>query len=158
MLTRLEFKFPFELFFLFVFLLFQAANSEHPFKVIKNPLHVCELLGEFQSETISERVINSKINQDPFKTIEISVPEISQITGTLMPDTNPEIIKNSLLYDFTEVVRCEDCDSVLDQNLSYFYLKCLLRKLDCFSEVLHSSCLLHIFICIFQARMKIYTL
>ena len=64
----------------------------------------------------------------------LSVPEISQITGTLMPDTNPEIIKDSLLYDFTEVVRCEDCDSVLDQNLSYFYLKCLLRKLDCFSE------------------------
>ena len=58
-----------------------------------------------------------------------------------MPDTNPEIIKNSLLYDFTEVVRCEDCDSVLDQNLSYFYFKCLLRKLDCFSEVLRSSCL-----------------
>ena len=78
----------------------------------------------------------------PFKIFyTLSVPEISQITGTLMPDTNPEIIKNSLLYDFTEVVRCEDCDSVLDQNLSYFYLKCLLRKLDCFSEVLHSSCL-----------------
>ena len=78
----------------------------------------------------------------PFKIFyTLSVPEISQITGTLMPDTNPEIIKNSLLYDFTEVVRCEDCDSVLDQNLSYFYLKCLLRKLDCFSEVLRSSCL-----------------
>ena len=132
------------MFYYLIFLLslfFQAAKSEHPLKVIKNPIHVCELLGEFQSETISEKIINSKIIQDPYKSIEISDLEISQITGTLMPDTNPEIIKNSLLYDFTEVVRCEDCDSVLDQNLSYFYLKCLLRKLDCFSEVLHSSCL-----------------
>ena len=136
----LKFKIPFDLAF-FICFLFQAAKSEHPLKVIKNPIHVCELLGEFQSETISEKVINSKIIQDPYKSIEISVPEISQITGTLMPDTNPEIIKNSLLYDFTEVVRCEDCDSVLDQNWSYFYLKCLLRKLDCFSEVLRSSCL-----------------
>ena len=34
-------------------------------------------------------MIDFKSIQDPYKTIEISVPEMSQIFDTLMPDENP---------------------------------------------------------------------
>merc|ERR1739848_585417 len=79
----------------------------------KNPMHVCEMLGDFQSETVSEKLI-----RDPLKCMEINV----------------ENIETNLVYDFTDVLQCQDCDSILNQDLSSFYLKCLLRNLDCLIE------------------------
>ena len=87
-------------------------------QIIKNPMHVCEMLGDFQCETISEKVVNSKLIQDPLKSMEI----------------NAENIETNLVYDFMDVLQCQDCDSILNQDLSYFYLKCLLRKLDCLAK------------------------
>ena len=85
---------------------------------IESAMHVCEMLGDFQSETVSEKMVNSKLIRDPLKCMEINV----------------ENIETNLVYDFTDVLQCQDCDSILNQDLSSFYLKCLLRKLDCLIE------------------------
>merc|ERR1712045_419549 len=49
-------------------------------------------------------------------------------------EINAANIETNLVYDFMDVLQCQDCDSILNHDLSYFYLKCLLRKLDCLAK------------------------
>ena len=97
----------------------QAVKSENPNQVIRSPMNLSELTGESDLETISEKIVNSKVVEDSFKTLEI----------------NPENIQNNLVYDFMEVSRCHNCEEILNQHYSYFYLKCLMRKLDCLHQM-----------------------
>ena len=82
-------------------------------------MNMSEMIGESELEMISEKVINSKVVEDSFKNLKI----------------NPENIQNNLVYDFMEVSRCNDSEEILDQHHSYFYLKCLMRKLDCLHQM-----------------------
>ena len=98
-------------------LILMLASKYEPCQIINNPIHICGLLGGYEKEDCDHRIVNHKVLSDEFKNTAISAQKMSELT----------------VYVMVPCESCFECESHLDHYVSYYFLKCLLRKLECFT-------------------------